>query len=129
MKLVVAQRGSIPLIDVAFRIGSGTTAAPGDNHALTEFAFMLADKGTRQFDAHELAAERDKIAMGGRLSAGLEDSSFGYRILRSKLDESLQLSATSCATAWTNPSSGSHIWRASSARAAPTTRSTPWSNC
>jgi zinc protease len=93
MKLVVAQRGSIPLIDVAFRIGSGTTAAPGDNHALTEFAFMLADKGTRQFDAHELAAERDKIAMGGRLSAGLEDSSFGYRILRSKLDESLQLSA------------------------------------
>ncbi len=91
MKLVVAERGSIPLIDVSFRIGSGSTAAPSDARTLANLVFMLADKGTKKFAADELAAERDAIAMGGRLGAGTENSSFSYRILDSKLDESLVL--------------------------------------
>ncbi|HNP36695.1 MAG TPA: pitrilysin family protein [Woeseiaceae bacterium] len=92
MKLVVAERGNIPLIDIVFQVGSGTTAAPPEAHAMTDFVFMLADKGTRKYDANELAAERDKIAMAGRLGADLEESQFSYRILSAKLDESLALS-------------------------------------
>jgi zinc protease len=91
MKVVVAQRGSIPLIDVVFRIGSGETAAPADAHALADFVFMLSDKGTKKFDAGELAAARDRIAMGGRLGAATEYSTYSYRILSSKLDESLAI--------------------------------------
>ncbi|HEX5789001.1 MAG TPA: insulinase family protein, partial [Woeseiaceae bacterium] len=91
LDLVVARRGSVPIVDVSIRIGAGQTAAPEDAHTLADFVFMLADKGTRGLDANELAAMRDRIAMSGRLSAGLEDSTYNYRILRSNLRESLEI--------------------------------------
>ncbi len=89
IKLVVAKRDSIPLVDVVLRIGSGQTAAPRDAHALADFVSMMADKGTREYDANELAAARDRLGMAGQLSAGLEDSTYGFRILRENLAESL----------------------------------------
>lgn len=91
MKLVVAKRGGIPIVDVTLRIGTGATAAPADAPGLADFVFLLFDKGTRKYDANELAAERDKIAMGGRFQSGLENSSFSYRILATHLDRSLEL--------------------------------------
>ena len=42
---------------------------------------------------NELAAELDRIAMTPRISAGLERSSLGYRVLRTNLDESFELAA------------------------------------
>ncbi len=93
MKLVVARRGSIPLVDVSIQIETGATAAPADAPGLPAFVFGLMDKGTRKYDANELAAAKDKIAMGGSFGAGDERSSFGYRILTSKLEPSLQLAA------------------------------------
>ena len=91
MKLVVANRGNIPLIDVSIQIETGATAAPADAPGLPAFVFGLMDKGTRKYDANELAAVKDKIAMGGNFGAGDESSSFGYRILASKLEPSLEL--------------------------------------
>ena len=93
IKLVVANRGSIPLVDVAVQLDTGSVAAPADAPGLPTFVFGLLDKGTRKFDANELAAARDKIAMGGGFSAGDERSSFGYRILTSNLQASLNLAA------------------------------------
>ena len=91
MKLVVAKRGGIPIVDVTLRIGTGATAAPADAPGLADFVFLLFDKGTKKYDANELAAERDRIAMGGRFQSGLENSSFSYRILTTHLDRSLVL--------------------------------------
>jgi len=93
MKLVVANRGSIPLVDISIQIGTGATAAPADAPGLPAFVFGLLDKGTKKYDANELAAAKDKIAMAGRFGAGDESSSFGYRILTSKLEPSLELAA------------------------------------
>ena len=93
MKLVVAKRGSIPLVDVSIQIETGAMAAPADAPGLPAFVFGLLDKGTRKFDANELAAAKDKIAMGGSFGAGDENSSFGYRILSTKLEPSLELAA------------------------------------
>lgn len=93
MNVVVSRRGSIPLIDVAFRIDTGSMAAPANAPGLPTFVFALMDKGTKKFDANELAAEKDKIAMGGRLAAGTERSSFEYRILNEKLQPSLEIAA------------------------------------
>ncbi len=93
IKLVIANRGSIPLIDVSFRIDTGATAAPADAPGLPAFVFGLLDKGTKKYDANELAAAKDKIAMGGRFGAGDEQSSFGYRILAGNLTPSLDLAA------------------------------------
>jgi zinc protease len=93
IKLVVANRGSIPLVDVSIRIETGATAAPADAPGLPVFVFGLMDKGTKKYDANELAAAKDKIAMGGRFTAGDESSSLGYRILSSNLEPSLGLAA------------------------------------
>lgn len=93
LQLVVATRGSVPLVDVSIQIDTGGTAAPADAPGLANFVFSLLDKGTRKYDANELAAARDKIGMGGLAQAGLERSSLHYRILNSHLRSSLQLAA------------------------------------
>ena len=51
------------------------------------------DKGTRRYDANELAAELDKIAMTGSFRNGAERSSYAYRILSSHFEDSLVLAA------------------------------------
>jgi len=93
MQLVVAQRGSIPLIDISIQIDTGSMAAPATAPGLPTFVFGLLDKGTKKFDANELAAARDKIAMGGGFQSGSERSSFAYRILTDNLEPSLELAA------------------------------------
>ena len=93
MNLVVATRGSIPLVDVSIRVNTGNTANPPDAPGTASAVFGLLREGTREYDANELAAELDRIGMNARTSAGVERSSFGYRILRTHLDESLELAA------------------------------------
>jgi len=93
MKLVVARRGSIPLVDVTIRIETGNTANAADAPGTANAVFGLLDKGTKKYDANELAAALDKIAMSPRTGAGNERSSFGFRILRPHLDESFRLAA------------------------------------
>ena len=93
MKLVVATRGSIPLVDVSIDIDTGSIAAPPDAPGLASFVFGLMDKGTKKFDANELAAAKDKIGMSGQFRDGMEQSSYDYRILRTHLNSSLGLAA------------------------------------
>jgi len=93
MKLVIATRGSVPLIDVSIQVNTGATAAPSDAPGLPAFVFGLMDKGTRDFDANELAAAKDKIAMETGFGSGVERSSMAYRILASNLEPSLELAA------------------------------------
>jgi zinc protease len=89
----VARRGSIPLVDVSIRIATGNTANPPDAPGTASAVFELLNKGTKKYDANELSAAMDKIAMGARLGAGPENSSLSYRILRTHLNESLELAA------------------------------------
>ena len=93
MQLVVATRGSIPLVNVSIAVETGAMAAPSDAPGLAAFVFGLLDKGTSKFDANELAAEKDKIGMGGGFRDGNERSTYSYRILKSHLGSSLELAA------------------------------------
>lgn len=93
LKLVVANRGSLPLIDISIQIDTGAMAAPEDAPGLASFVFGLMDKGTKKYDANGLAAAKDKIAMGGAFRDGAERSSLGYRILKDNFEESLALAA------------------------------------
>ncbi len=90
-KLVVANRGSIPLVDVSIQVDTGGMAAPPGAPGVPNFVFALMDKGTKKYDANELAAVRDRIAMAGQFGAGEESSSYGYRILTEYLAESLEI--------------------------------------
>ena len=93
MKLVIATRGSVPLVDVSIHVNTGATAAPSDAPGLPAFVFGLMDKGTRDHNANELAAAKDKIGMETGFLSGVERSSMGYRILASNLESSLELAA------------------------------------
>ena len=93
MQVVVAQSGDLPLIDVAIRIGTGNMADSPDAPGISDAVFVLMQKGTKKFDANELAAEKDRIGMEARMSANIENSSFGYRILTSNLQASLDIAA------------------------------------
>jgi len=93
MRLVVATRGNVPLVDVSIEIDTGSMAAPATAPGIATFVLGLLDKGTRKYDANELAAAKDEIGMGGGFQSGTERSSLGYRILRTHLGSSLELAA------------------------------------
>jgi zinc protease len=91
--VVVATRGSIPLVDISIAIDTGSIAAPPDAPGISAFVFGLMDKGTRKHNANELAAAKDKIGMSGQFQGDMERSSYAYRILRTNLTASLGLAA------------------------------------
>jgi zinc protease len=93
IELVVANSGSLPLVDVSIRVNTGNTADDLDVQGISDAVFTLMDKGTREYDAGELAAEKDKIAMDARLRTGVEQSSMSYQVLTTYLDESLRVAA------------------------------------
>ena len=93
IEVVVASSGDLPLVDVAIRLGTGNMADTADAPRISDAVFALMQKGTKMYDANELAAAKDKIGMEARMSANLESSSFGYRILTSYLQDSLDIAA------------------------------------
>ena len=93
MRVVVATRDTLPLVDVSIQIETGITASPIEAPGLANFALSLMDKGTEKFDLHELAAEMDTIAMSGAPRSGLEASEYSFRILHSRLGEALDIAA------------------------------------
>ena len=93
MRVVVATRDTLPLVDVSIQIESGITASPIEAPGLANFAMSLMDKGTERFDLHELAAEMDAIAMAGAPRSGLEASEYSFRILHNRLGDALDIAA------------------------------------
>ncbi|RLV59878.1 insulinase family protein [Parashewanella curva] len=93
LKIVVAKRDKLPLVSVGieFKTGSAADHAYRTNTAATVFGQL--NKGSDKYDANELSAEFDKIAMSPQIRGGTESSSFSYGILSQKLEESLELAA------------------------------------
>ena len=93
MQLVVANSGSLPLVDVSIRIDTGNAADDLSSQGISDAVFALLDKGTRSLNANEIASAKDSIAMRARLGAGIEQSAFSYQILSNYLGDSLELAA------------------------------------
>ena len=91
MKLIVAESGDLPLIDVTIRMDTGNMADSPDAPGISDAVFSLMQRGTKRYNANELAAAKDRIAMGVRLGAGDEQSSLSYRIMTEYFDESLEI--------------------------------------
>ena len=90
MKLIVAEAGDLPLIDVSIQMATGNMADRADGPGISDATFALMQRGTKRYDANELAAAKDSIAMDVRLGAGAEQSSLSYRILTDYFDDSLE---------------------------------------
>ena len=92
LRLVVAERDALPLINVQIVSESGsTTTGKVEDGILAEGSWFLRDKGTARYDANELAAAKDAIAMQVGLYPGDERSTLSYSILTTYLDDSLAI--------------------------------------
>lgn len=93
LRLVVAERNAVPLVNVRIVSNAGrTTTGKVEDSVLGEASWFLRDKGTELYkDASELATAQDAIAMSTSLAPGDENSTLGYSILTSYVDESLAI--------------------------------------
>ncbi len=93
LRLVVAERDTVPLVNVQIVSRAGrTTTGKVEDSVLGEASWFLRDKGTRMYrDASELATAQDAIAMSTALAPGDENSTLGFSILTSYLEESLAI--------------------------------------
>ncbi len=94
LRLVVAERDAVPVINVRIvtRAGS-TTSGKAEDTLLGDASWTLRDKGTGKYDANALATAQDAIAMRLFLASGTESSTLRYNVLSNFLDDSLDIAA------------------------------------
>lgn len=93
IKLVVAKHGTLPLVDVSLNFKTGDYADVKGKKGAATMVFSLLDKGTKEHDATALASSMDKIAMQPRIGARDDTSGMSFRVLSTKLEQSLNLAA------------------------------------
>jgi zinc protease len=93
MKVVLLERRSVPLVNMALAVDAGASADPAGAAGTSRFALDLLLKGTTSRDAFRIADERD--VLGATLDVGNSlDQSFVYiDALRANLGGSLDLLA------------------------------------
>jgi predicted Zn-dependent peptidase len=91
MQVNLAQRSTIPVVNVAVQFDAGYAADKGNKLGLANFTTLMLDEGAGKYDALELSAEVEKL--GAELSAGssLDTTSVSMSMLKENLKPSLSL--------------------------------------
>jgi predicted Zn-dependent peptidase len=91
MKVNLAERSTIPVVNVAMQFDAGYAADKGNKLGLANFTTAMLDEGAGKYDALELSAELEKL--GAELSAGsnLDTTSVSMSMLKENLEDSLAL--------------------------------------
>ncbi|MEL7486996.1 MAG: pitrilysin family protein, partial [Pseudomonadota bacterium] len=91
MKVVVANRPTIPVVNVALQFDAGYSADAGSKLGLANFTAQMLDEGAGRYDALTLAAELEKL--GATLSAGsnLDATTVSLSALKENLTPSLAI--------------------------------------
>ncbi len=93
VKVVLARRNAVPVIDVAIQFDAGYAADAGGTLGTASFAMAMLDDGAGRMDALEISAELERL--GATLSAGsnLDVSTVTLSALNQNLAESVDLMA------------------------------------
>ncbi|MCH1923804.1 insulinase family protein [Shewanella sp. C32] len=93
MKVVVAERHNLPLVDVSMQFDTGSLAdkfyAPGT----AEQAFSMLTMGTDEYNMNELSKKLDSLAVTIHGTAGKQRSGVNWSSLASNLDDAFALAA------------------------------------
>ncbi|MEM8770203.1 MAG: pitrilysin family protein [Pseudomonadota bacterium] len=91
MKVYVANRSTIPVVNVAMQFDAGYAADAGGKLGLANFTTAMLDEGAGRYDALALAAELEKL--GATIGAGsnLDTTSVQLSALKENLAPSLAL--------------------------------------
>ncbi|WP_370468214.1 M16 family metallopeptidase [Parvularcula maris] len=93
MQVVLAERSTIPVVNIALQFDAGYAADAGGKLGLANFTTSMLDEGAGKYDALELAAELERL--GTTLSAGssLDTTTVQMSALKENLRPSLDLLA------------------------------------
>nr|WP_162139678.1 pitrilysin family protein [Kordiimonas gwangyangensis] len=93
MKVVLATRSTVPIVNVALQFDAGYAGDIGRPLGTSSFALGMMDEGTKTRSALEISAEAE--ALGANISTGsnLDMSTATLSALKPKLDQSLALFA------------------------------------
>jgi predicted Zn-dependent peptidase len=91
LKVNLAQRSTIPVVNVAVQFDSGYAADAGGKLGLANFTSQMLDEGAGKYDALELAGELEQL--GAELSVGsnLDTTTVRMSMLSANMEDSLAL--------------------------------------
>ncbi len=93
LKLVLAQRDAIPVINMALEFDAGYAADAGRKLGVSSFAMSMLDDGTTSLDELELSGQLDSLGATLSSSASLDSSTVQMSALKDKFDSSLTIFA------------------------------------
>ncbi len=93
MKVVLATRSTVPVVNVALQFDAGYAADIGRPLGTSSFALNMMDEGTKNRSALEISAESEKLGANISTGSNLDMSTATLSALKPKLSESLALFA------------------------------------
>lgn len=93
MRVLLMERHSVPLVQMALGVNAGVAADPVDARGSGRFAMELLLKGTRTRDAYAIADQRDELGARINVAHGLDQSLLLMDALKPNLAASLSLYA------------------------------------
>jgi len=93
MKVVLAERSSVPVVNIALQFDAGYAADTADTLGVSSFAMSAMDDGTASRSALEISEELSSLGATLSTNAGLDTSTIRMSALKSKLDSSLDILA------------------------------------
>jgi len=93
MKVVLAERRSLPLVNVAMQFDAGYAADAGGVLGASSFALDMLTEGTTSRSALEISAEAENLGAIVYANSSLDVSNIGVSALKNNLDASIDLMA------------------------------------
>ncbi|WP_417762860.1 M16 family metallopeptidase [Shewanella sp.] len=93
MKIVVAERHNLPLVEVSMQFATGARADAHYTPGAAEQAFGMLMMGSNKYDMSELSKQMDNIGVNINSGAGQQSSSVNWSGLADNMDEAFSLAS------------------------------------
>jgi zinc protease len=93
LKLVLAQRHGVPIVDLRLLVDAGFAADPAGTPGMANLAMSMIDEGTKTRDALQISEQLQTLGSSLSANASLDNCRVSLNTLKDKLDESLNLFA------------------------------------
>lgn len=93
LKVVFAERHSVPVVNMSLLIDSGFAADHGIKLGTASFAISMVDEGTKNLSSREISEQAELLGANLATGCSLDSCAIGIDMLKHKLDESLTLYA------------------------------------
>ena len=93
IEVVLAQRHTVPVVNVALQFDAGYASDAGAKLGTASFTNAMLDEGTTKLDSVEIAQRRERLGMNLGIGCGLDSCNASANMLKANLAPSLALFA------------------------------------